>query len=57
MGNKSDIDSSRCISAEDLKKFVLENLLSKEYQVTCMYGASVEEMFEDIFCRWWKSSN
>lgn len=55
VGNKSDIDSSRCISEKDLQKFVLENLLSKEYQVTCMYGTSVEDMFEDIFCRWWNS--
>lgn len=50
VGNKSDIESSRCVSAEDLEKFVQENPLSQQYKVTCMYGTSVEEMFEDIFC-------
>lgn len=56
VGNKSDNESSRCVCAKDLEKFVQENPLSQQYKVTCMYGTSVEKMFEDIFCRWWKSS-
>lgn len=55
VGNKSDVESSQSVSVEDLKEFVQENPFSQQYKVTCIYGTSVEEMFGDIFCRWWKS--